>query len=195
MSKVIVESFRPVYPTPAALITSVSADGHPNIITLGEAFNIGLANPAIVGIAIRKERYSHALISESREFVVNLPSIDIIEATDWCGTHGGMADGKRVDKFAATGLTPVPASKVRPPLIAECPVNIECILIAVHEVGDHDLFLGEVTATHADESVLNEAGRLDPDKVRGFCLMLNLGSRGEYRAIGKKLSNAWFTGG
>ena len=106
-----------------------------------------------------------------------------------------MADGKPVDKFAATGLTAQQSPGVRPPLIAECPVNIECALIAVHEVGDHDLFLWEVQATHADEAVLDEAGRLDLDKVRSFCLVLNIGSRGEYRAIGEKLSDTWFTAG
>ena len=74
MTRRQVTPHRPIYPTPAALVTSVDADGRPNIITLGEAFNISIARPVILGIAIRKERYSHQLISETREYVENIRS-------------------------------------------------------------------------------------------------------------------------
>ena len=99
VSKVTIKPFRAVYPTPAALITCVSATGRPNIITLGEVFNISLSQPPIVGIAIHKKRYSHLLISESRQFVINMPSEDLLEQTDRCGT----CSGRDVDKFAETG--------------------------------------------------------------------------------------------
>ena len=189
MAKVTVRPFRPVYPTPAALISCSAPGKEPNIITLGEVFNIGLEDPAIIGIAIRKARYSHGLISESRQFVVNLPTVDLVEQTDWCGTHSG----RKLDKFRETGLTPVASTRVAAPLIEECPVNIECVVTSIQEVGDHDLFLGEVVATHVDESVLDSAGRLDPERLRSFCFMLNLGCRGEYRQIGDKIADAWFT--
>ena len=121
MKKRLEKIFRPVYPTPAALITSVDAEGKRNIITLGEVFNISLSKPPVVGVAIRKATYSHGLISASREFGVNLPSRRIIEQTDYCGTHSG----RDVDKFERTGLTPIPATLIKPPLI-ELHASITC---------------------------------------------------------------------
>lgn len=76
--KVTVDAFRPIYPTPAALITSIAPDGRPNIITLGEVYNLSLRRPAVVGIGIHKARYSHGLISQTREYVVNLPTAGLL---------------------------------------------------------------------------------------------------------------------
>ena len=80
--KRITTPYRPIYPSPAALITSVDQNGTPNIITLGEVFNISIRNPVIVGVAIRPATYSHGLISESQEYVINLPSTRILEQID-----------------------------------------------------------------------------------------------------------------
>lgn len=125
MAKRSVQPFRPVYPSPAALITAVSEDGKANIITLGEVYNLSIAEPVIIGISIAKPRYTHELITRTGEFVVNLPSARILEKVDRCGS----VSGHDVDKFAAFGLTALPATQVRPPLIAECPVNLECRLL------------------------------------------------------------------
>jgi flavin reductase (DIM6/NTAB) family NADH-FMN oxidoreductase RutF len=190
MSKVTIKPFRPIYPTPAALITSVAADGKPNIITLGEVFNISLRTPTIVGVAIRKATYSHGLISESGEYVVNLPTTQMLKAVDRCGT----TTGRRVDKFAEFGLTPASATVVRPPLIAECPVNLECKVIGIEVVGDHDLFKGEVVATHIDDTLLDEQGRVRPERLDVLCFMFNLNFRGEYWSLGRKLGDMGFTG-
>ncbi len=168
MAKVQVTPKRPVYPTPAALITSVAEDGTPNIITLGETFNISISDPVILGIAIRKQRYSHRLISETREYVVNLPTKAILDEVWYCGRHSG----REVDKFKATGLTPLPATAVKPPLIAECPINIECKVIGIQVIGDHDLFLGEAVAQHVDEAVLGERGQIMVEKLDGFAFVL-----------------------
>ena len=102
MKKRSVKPFRPVYPSPAALITSVSEDGHPNIITLGEVFNLSISEPVIVGIAIAKPRYSHQLITATREYVVNFPTSAMVKTVDRCGS----VSGRDVDKFAEFGLTP-----------------------------------------------------------------------------------------
>ncbi len=189
MAKVVVDPMRPVYPTPAALITCVAADGRPNIITLGEVFNVSLRSPPIVGLAIRKATYSHGLIAGSGEFVVNLPTTAILRETDLCGSR----TGRETDKFAESGLTAIAADKVKPPLIEECPLNIECRLLSVQEVGDHDLFLGEVLAVHADESVLDADGRVSPDRLKTFVFMYNYGHRGEYWSLGSKIGDVWFT--
>ncbi len=189
MAKVVVDPMRPVYPTPAALITCVSPEGRPNIITLGEVFNVSLRRPPIVGLAIRKATFSHGLISATREFVVNLPDRKLVRETDLCGAFSG----RDTDKFAESGLTPVAADKVKPPLIAECPLNIECRLLRVQEIGDHDLFLGEVLAVHADDSVLDTEGKVSPAKLDPFVFMYNCGHAGEYWSLGEKISDAWIT--
>ncbi len=168
--------FRPVYPTPAGLISSVAADGTPNIITLGETFNISIGDPVIVGLAIVPSRYSYELIKASGEFGVNLPTAAMAKAVDRCGTCSGRDVG---DKFAHVGLTPMPASKIRPPLVAECPVNLECTLIDIIPAGDHDLFRGEVVAQHVDEDLLDEDGRICIELLDPLCFVL-----GEYWSVG-----------
>jgi flavin reductase (DIM6/NTAB) family NADH-FMN oxidoreductase RutF len=187
--KVEVESYRPVYPTPAALITSISPEGRPNIITLGETFNLSLRRPTIVGVAIGKARYSHGLISQSREFVVNLPPARLLWQVDRCGT----TSGRQVDKFAAYGLTALPAKVVKPPLIAECPVNIECQVIAIEETGDHDLFQGRVVAVHADAEALDEQGRVRVDKLDVLCFMHSLNCGAQYWSLGQYLGEMGYT--
>lgn len=156
-----IKPFRPIYPSPAALVTSVDAEGRANVVTLGECFNISIIRPVIVGIAIRTATYSHGLIRRSGEFVVNLPTADLYEVVDGVGT----VSGRDCDKFERFDLTPVPAREVRPPLIEECPVCVECRVIDEREVGDHQLFLGEVVAEHVDEDALDEDGRPDPEKL------------------------------
>jgi flavin reductase (DIM6/NTAB) family NADH-FMN oxidoreductase RutF len=189
VGKVTIKPFRPIYPTPAALITSVAPDGRGNIITLGEVFNLSLRTPTIVGIAIRKATYSHGLIARSGEYVVNMPTTQMLEKVDRCGT----VSGRETDKFAAIGLTPLPAAVVQPPLIAECPVSIECKVIGMEEVGDHDLFKGEVVAAHVDETLLDEQGHVCPDRLDVVCFLYCFNFGGEYWSLGRKLGNLGFT--
>lgn len=187
MKKRLVKPFRPVYPSPAALVTSVSEDGDPNIITLGEVFNISIGvglHPVILGIAIAKPRYSHELIAATREFVVNFPTAQMVKIVDLVGT----VSGRDVDKFAEYGLTPVPARHVQPPLIAECPLNVECRVLSIQEVGDHDLFLGEVLAEHVAEEALDEHGRVQVDKLDFLCYLHN-----EYWSCGQRLGRHGFS--
>ncbi len=182
--KVTITPSRPVYPSPAALITSVDAAARPNIITLGEAYNLSIRRPVIVGVSMAKARYSHALITATREFVLNLPTTRILEAVDRCGT----STGRDVDKFAAYGLTPLPATQVRPPLIAECPVNLECRVIGIQEIGDHDMFIGEVLAEHVDEEVLDAEGNIDVARLDVLCFL-----NWEYWSLGERLGRIRFT--
>ncbi|MFV1965346.1 MAG: flavin reductase family protein [Pirellulaceae bacterium] len=184
MKKRSVKPFRPVYPSPAALITSVSEDGRPNIITLGEVFNISISEPVIVGIAIAKPRYSHQLISATCEYVVNFPTASMARTVDCCGS----VSGRDVDKFAEFGLTPVPAKKVKPPLIAECPINVECRVIGIQEIGDHDLFLGEALAEHVAEEALDDRGRILVEKLNPLCYL-----HSEYWSCGRNLGRHGFS--
>jgi len=132
----------------------------------------------ILGIAIRKERYSHELISRTREYVVNMPTQAIAEQV-W---HCGRISGREVDKFQAAGLTPVPAAVVKAPLIAECPVSVECRVTGIQEIGDHDLFLGEAVAQHVNSECLDEQGKICVDRLDGFAFVL-----GEFWTFGARL--------
>jgi len=165
----IQKPYRPIYPTPAGLVTSVSKTGEANIITLGEIFNISIRKPIIIGIAIREATYSHGLITDTREFTVNLPTADMIEAVLGCGSVSGRTGISKFDRF---GLTPIPARYVKPPLIAECPVNLECKVIDITTVGDHDLFLGEMVAQHVDENAVDDDGSIIVEELKAFSFVL-----------------------
>lgn len=179
--RVAYDLYRPVFPSPAGLVTSIDDQGQPNIITLGEIFNLSIRQPVIIGIAIAPGRYSHELISKQGEFVVNLPPADLLAKVLACGSMSG----RNKNKFAETGLTPIPASHVKPPLIAECPVNIECRVVKIETIGDHDLFAGEVLAHHVSPEVLTEDGRFDPSKLSTIVL-----AGGHFFDLGQHLK-AW----
>jgi flavin reductase (DIM6/NTAB) family NADH-FMN oxidoreductase RutF len=183
--KTEVKAYRPVYPSPAALITSVDAAGKANIITLGEVFNVSIREPVILGIAIRPATYSHGLISEAKQFVINLPTAAIMDKVDRCGTTTGR-NGR--DKFREFGLTPIPSTKVAPPSIEECPVNIECELLQRITVGDHDLFLGTVVAMRVDSDKLGESGELLTESLDPLIYIT-----GEYWSIGERIGKFGYT--
>ena len=106
--------------------------------------------PPMLSISVRPERYSHHLIQESGEFVVNLPTESLVRAIDWCG----VKSGRDVDKFSAMHLTAAPAAKVGTVLVEESPVNLECKVTQVIPLGSHDLFLAECVAVDVDERLL-----------------------------------------
>ena len=172
-----------LFPCPVVLVTSVGSEGKPNIITLAWA-GIVCSDPPTLGVGIRPHRHSYRLIEESGEFVVNVPTTEILEQTDFCG----VVSGKDVDKFSATGLTPESAEHVKPPLIRECPVNIECTVKKKVPLGVHHLFLGEVVCVHFDEEILDEEGRIDFTKVSPFVY-----NQGEYWSLNKKIGVHGFT--
>ena len=166
-----------LFPCPVVLVTCVDSNGKPNIITLAWA-GVVCSDPPMLGLGIRPQRYSYGLIEASREFVVNVPTVEILRETDFCG----VVSGKDVDKFSETGLTAEPAEKVKPPLIRECPVNIECIVKEKIPLGVHHLFLGEVVSVHVDQGVLDEKGRIDFSKVSPFVY-----NQGEYWSLHRKI--------
>ncbi len=176
-----------LFPTPVVLVTSVDEAGKPNIITLAW---VGVVNsePPMIGISVRPERYSHDCIKRSKEFVVNLPSEEIVRKVDACG----VLSGKDTDKFSSMGWKQVPAQRVKAPLIDECPVQMECEVKQIISLGSHDLFLGEIVAVHLKEEIQNEKGRIDITKALPlvFCPGAN-----EYWTVGKCIGHYGFTKG
>jgi len=148
-----------MHPRHTVLVTCADAAGKPNIITLAWSM-VTSFNPFMVAVSVGFGRYSHDLIQKGREFVVNIPGMDIVEETLFCGRNSG----RDVDKFAATGLTPLPAKHVKPPLIAECVAHLECKLVQEMTTGDHTFFAGQVVAATVNEGIFDRG--FVPEKIR-----------------------------
>lgn len=135
-------------------------------------------NPPLVAISIAPRRHSHSLIEETKEFVVNIPTMDILEQTFHCGA----VSGKSHDKFRETGLTPSPARKVKPPIIEECVAHLECRLHSQFPTGDHTIFVGEVIEAYADKDAFMD--EYDLEKAR---MILHLGGK-DFVSLEPKIS-------
>lgn len=139
-----------------------------NIITLAMC-HVFSFRPPLIGIGVGPKRFSYGLLKKSRDFAVNVPTRAQLRAVESCGSKSG----RKVDKFAAASLTKEKAEKISSPLIAECPVNIECVKVDEVETGDHTWFVGEVVAARRDE-------RYDKADMLLYW--------GEYRVIGEKVA-------
>ena len=150
-------------PVPAVMV-SCKAPGEeekPNIITIAWAGTVN-SDPPMVSVSVRKNRYSHALIRQSGEFVVNLVDQERCKALDFCGVRSG-AD---VDKWAECSLTPMPALNLEhAPAIAECPAYLACKVRQVLELGSHDMFIGEVVGVQVRDDLFREDGSLHLEKA------------------------------
>ncbi|MGE5473795.1 MAG: flavin reductase family protein [Ignavibacteriales bacterium] len=164
-------------PVPLVMVTCADNEGRPNIITLAWAGTIN-SEPPMLSISIRKERYSYNLIKENGEFVVNLVTKKLVKAADFCG----VKSGKDMDKFMMTNLTSEKASKVNVPMIKESPINIECIVKNVLELGSHDIFIAEIVAVNVQDDLIDEKGKLWMNKADLVCY-----SHGQYYGLDKSL--------
>jgi len=182
MAKVTKKPTTALYPVPAVMV-SCGVGNQANIITLAWVGTL-CSEPPLIGIGVRPGRHSHRLIKEAGEFVINLPSAEQVRWLDHCG----IVSGRNENKWATCGFSPAPASEVQVPLIAECPVNIECRVQQTLSLGSHDLFIAEVVAVQMDEAVLDERGRLDFDKATPFAFL-----GGEYRRIGELLGTIGYS--
>ena len=163
-----------LYPVPAVMVTTGDGNGIDDIITIAWTGTIN-SDPPMVSISVRKSRYSHELLTKNGEFVINLVTKDLCYAMDYCG----VKSGRDVDKFAEMKLTKGKAQTVSVPVIEESPVNIECKVTQVMELGSHDMFLAEVTAVLADEKYMDETGKFDLNKTDLIAY-----SHGQYFTLG-----------
>ncbi|MBR1909122.1 MAG: flavin reductase family protein [Lachnospiraceae bacterium] len=145
----------------------------PNIITVAWTGTVN-SEPPMTYISVRKSRYSHDIIGNSGEFVINLTTEELAKATDFCGVRSG----RDLDKFKETGLTAVASQKVDCPSILESPVNIECRVVEVHEYPSHDMFVAEILSVSADESLFD-----DKDKMRLDLANLIVYNHGSYQGV------------
>ncbi len=173
-----------IYPAPAMLISSQGKDGKPNIATISWG-GVFCSDPPVVGISVRPKRHTNTLIKETMEFVLNIPSKNQLKETDYCGS----VSGRDVDKFSETGFTAGKSEMVNTPFIKECPINLECKVRQILNLGSHDLFIAEVVAAHVDEEIL-EGERINMDKLSPFsyCPVVQ-----EYRAMGEMIGSYGFS--
>lgn len=183
MAKVAWKPGTMIYPLPAVMVSCGTEEEGYNILTISWTGTI-CTEPAMCYISVRPERHSYAIIKKHGEFVINLTTRKLAGATDWCGVRSG-AD---FDKFKETGLTPVKASVIKAPLIEESPVNIECRVKQIIELGSHHMFISEVVAVDVCEDYIDiKTGAFRLDKANPICY-----SHGKYYDLGKFIGKFGF---
>lgn len=171
-----------IYPAPVLVVGSYDGNGKPNLMTVAWG-GICCSSPPCVAISLRKATYSYGNIIEQKAFTVNIPSEKYIEMADYVG----LASGRKVDKFAVTGLTPIRSELVNAPYVKEFPVILECEVIHSYEIGLHTQFIGRIVDLKAEEEVLNVDGSLSVQKVKPI---LYAPEYGYYFGIGSELGKA-----
>ncbi len=180
------KSFEPselLGPLPVVMITCGDKK-ESNIITVAWTGIINSA-PPMTYVSVRKSRYSHEIIKRTGEFVINLINENLAEATDRCG----VKSGRDFDKFAETGLHKSEGEIVKCPLITESPVNIECKVTEIKELGSHDMFMAEIVKVHVNEELIDENGKFDFGNAKMVAYL-----HGEYFGLkGKPLGRFGFS--
>ncbi|MGN1098246.1 MAG: flavin reductase family protein [Clostridia bacterium] len=178
MAKITWKGSTLLAPVPPALI-SCGNEERDNLITVAWT-GILNSDPPKTYISVRPERFSHHIIKESGEFVINLPSAHIVRSIDFCGCRSG----RDIDKFAACSLTREPSSLLHCTMVAESPVSIECRVTDILPLGSHDMFMADILAVNVDERYIDENGRLRMEKCA-----LAAYAHGQYFALGKKIGS------
>jgi flavin reductase (DIM6/NTAB) family NADH-FMN oxidoreductase RutF len=176
-----------LYPMPCPLVVG-------GTIELADMLAVAWINvvssvPPTIAMGLRESRHTLELIRETGTFTVNIPSTDLATQVDFCG----LTSGKTTDKFAATGLTPVPSALVDAPIIEQCPFNLECRVTQEVQAGSYVVVLGEIVEAHAEERILVDPDDSLVDVVALDPLIYIAGSR-EYRGIGPKVADAFSIG-
>lgn len=164
-----------IYPLPAVMVSCGHIPEEYNIITIAWTGTIN-SDPPMCSISIRPGRHSYDIIKRTGEFVINLTNEKLAKATDWCGCRSG----RKYNKWEKMKLTPGPAQKVKAPVIEESPVNIECVVKNVIELGTHHMFIAEVVGVSVDDRYLNDQGAFSFSKARPLVY-----SHGHYFGLGQ----------
>ena len=178
------QSFAPgalTAPLPPVLVTVGDMD-EANIITIAWTGILATIPPKTY-ISVRPSRHSYGILKEKGEFVINLPSTDIVREVDFAGIYTGA----KVDKFAKCGFTKVESKEVSAPTIGECPIALECKVTEVLPMGSHDVFMADVVSVSCREDGMDE-GRICYDKADLLAY-----AHGEYFALGEKLGKFGFS--
>ena len=168
-------------PVPAVLVTAGTMQAS-DVTTLAWVGTL-CSDPPMIGVGVRPTRWLHHLIVEGEDFAVNVCDVAHVRQLDLCG----MVSGRDTDKWALTQLTREPGTATAVPLVAECPLNIECVVRQTLHLGSHDLFIGEVVAVHVDERI-QVKGRIDGAAFDPVCYVA-----GQYWQLGKLVGSMGFS--
>ena len=174
------------FPTPAWVVGTYDANDKPNAMTAAWA-SICCSKPPAIGVSLRKATYSYGNIITRKAFTINIPSEAHAKETD----YAGMVSGKNTNKFEKTGLTAVKSDLVDAPYVKEFPMVLECKVLDIHEIGLHTQFVGEIMDVKVDESVLDENGLPDIEKVKPFIYASEIRS---YYKLGGLIGQAFSIG-
>lgn len=174
-----------LYPYPALLI-GANVDGKPNFMTAAWS-GIADSTPPMLTVAIQTKQYTAIGIRQNFSLSVNIPSTSQVKETDFCG----MVKGSEVDKVEACGFNLFYGKLGTAPMIDQCPVNLECYVVNILELGSHFLFVARIEETYVSEECLTD-GRPDVDKIKPF---IYVGSPArQYRAFGEVVGKAYSAG-
>jgi flavin reductase (DIM6/NTAB) family NADH-FMN oxidoreductase RutF len=173
-----------IYPMPMTLVGADLPSG-PNFMPIAWINRVQHTPPRVAG-GMNKAHATNAGIREHGEFSVNIPSADMVAVTDWCGMQSAARGADKAAPFEV-----VRGSLEHAPMIAECPLSLECRVVQIVDLGSHELFIADIVATWAEERFLDERGKPDITKVRPFMLTM---PDNRYWAVGEQVGDAWSIG-
>jgi len=185
MGKILMGPGTLVYPQPALLV-GANVNGKPNFLTVAWS-GIANENPPMISIAIRHIRYTLRGIRQNMTFSVNVPSTDMVRETDYCG----IVSGSKVNKVEVCRFKVFYGKLGSAPLIEQCPVNLECKVVHILDLGSHSLVVGRIEETHISESCLTD-GEPDVNKIKPLVYITD--SDGQYCALGEVIAKAYCIG-
>jgi flavin reductase (DIM6/NTAB) family NADH-FMN oxidoreductase RutF len=185
MKKITLGAQTIVYPMPVFLIGANVAD-KANFMTAAWS-GIANSNPPMVTVALQHHRYTYKGIKQNGTFSINVPSEDQVEQADYCG----MVSGARKDKIADCGFTVFYGRLETAPLIEECPLNLECNVVHILNLGSHALIVGQIEETHVSENCTT-GGQPDVEKVKP--IIFSVGAHRCYHGVSKPLAQAFSAG-
>jgi flavin reductase (DIM6/NTAB) family NADH-FMN oxidoreductase RutF len=181
--KKTLDAINALYPTPVILVGAV-VSGKPNFITIAHVGILNHAKPHLISLSMGKVHYTNAGIKENKAFSVNLPGENLVVETDYVG----LASGKKTDKSNLFDIFYGQLDKA--PMIRACPINMECRLFDTYDTTSHDVFIGEIVQTYADDAVITD-GKIDLAKVKPLLFDM---SSARYWSLGEPLANCWSVG-
>lgn len=135
---------------PTILVSSFYK-GRPNVCTIAWSMPVDF-DPPKVACVIGEDNYSFECIRKTGEFVINIPNKSLLKKVIQCGS----VSGRKIDKFKKFNLTPIPAEKIKVPLIKECIAHLECKLLREDIADEYNLFLAEVVCAWVEKSLFKE---------------------------------------
>ena len=177
-----------MFPCPTGLVVTGTMD-KANIVTIAWV-SLLTSQPPMLGISVGQKGYSGNEIKRNGDFTVNIASASIMTEADFCG----ITSGRDTDKFSKTGLTRIPSKIVKSPIIKECPLNLECILVKSDIVGVTNHFIGKIVETHIDTDKLEDPVNYTSFDIEAIDPLIYIGGAREYRRLGEKIGDAYSIG-